>query len=144
VDPDAFLRKNIPYDGRRPSIALGSLKVARIEELNVMLVDDLDGGRATETVAFALEGSNYEIDLSKRNADKLRRALRPYLESGRKVRRGPQSRAAKGTRRSGTGHSEDYDRAEVRAWAKSHRIKVAPRGRISNDIVERWRQSNGG
>jgi hypothetical protein len=116
--------------------------VARIEELNVMLIDDLDGGRATETVAFALEGSNYEIDLSKRNADKLRRALRPYLESGRRIKRGPQSRTAKGARRS-TGHSEDYDRAEVRAWAKSHRIKVAPRGRISNDVVDRWRQSNG-
>jgi hypothetical protein len=118
--------------------------VARIEEVNVMLIDDLDGGRATETVAFALEGSNYEIDLSKRNADKLRRALRPYLESGRRVKRGPQGRGAKGTRRSATGHSEDYDRAEVRAWAKSHRIKVAPRGRISNDVVERWRESNGG
>jgi Lsr2 len=118
--------------------------VARIEELNVMLVDDLDGGRATETVAFALEGSSYEIDLSKRNADKLRRSLRPYLESGRRVKRGPQGRAAKRASRASAGHTEDYDRAEVRAWAKSHRIKVAPRGRISNDIVERWRQSNGG
>ncbi len=118
--------------------------MARIEELNVMLIDDLDGGRATETVAFALEGANYEIDLSKRNADKLRRALRPYLESGRRVKRAGPGRAAKTARRSATGHSEDYDRAEVRAWAKSHRVKVAPRGRISNDVVERWRQSNGG
>lgn len=118
--------------------------MARIEEVNVMLVDDLDGGRATETVTFALEGSNYEIDLSKRNADQLRRALRPYLESGRKVKRGPGGRAGTRARRSAAGHSEDYDRAEVRAWARSHRIKVAPRGRISNDVVERWRESNGG
>jgi hypothetical protein len=120
------------------------LKMARIEELNVMLIDDLDGGRATETVAFALEGANYEIDLSKRNADKLRRALKPYLESGRRVKRAPGGRATTKARRSTSGHSEDYDRAEVRAWAKSHRIKVAPRGRIANDVVDRWRQSNGG
>jgi hypothetical protein len=118
--------------------------VARIEELNVMLIDDLDGGRATQTVAFALEGENYEIDLSKRNADNLRRALRPYVESGRRAKRAPQSRVGKRTRRPASAHTEDYDRAEVRAWAKSNRIKVAPRGRISNDVVERWRESNGG
>jgi len=107
------------------------------------MVDDLDGGRATETIAFALEGANYEIDLSKRNADKLRRALRPYLESGRKVKRGTDGRTTKRARHSADGRSEDYDHAEVRAWAKSHRIKVAPKGRIANDVVEKWRQSNG-
>ncbi len=117
--------------------------MARLEEVTVSMIDDLDGGKATETIAFALEGANYEIDLSKRNADKLRRALRPYLESGRKVRRGPDRRTTKSARRSATGHSEDYDRAEVRAWAKSHRVKVASRGRIANDVVERWRESNG-
>jgi hypothetical protein len=117
--------------------------MARIEEVNVSMIDDLDGGRATETITFALEGTNYEIDLSKRNADKLRRSLRPYLESGRKVRRGADGRSTRKPRRSSTGRSEDYNRAEVRAWAKSHRIKVAPRGRISSDVVERWRQSNG-
>ena len=117
--------------------------MARIEEVNVHLIDDLDGGRATETIGFALEGANYEIDLSKRNADKLRRVLRPYIESGRKVRRGAERESARKTRSSTTGHSEDYDRAEVRTWAKAHRIKVAPRGRISNEVVERWRQSNG-
>lgn len=34
---------------------------------------------------------------------------------------------------------EGYDRAEVREWAKAHRIKVAQRGRIANDVVERWK-----
>jgi hypothetical protein len=55
--------------------------LARIEELNVSLIDDLDGGRATETIAFTLEAASYEIDRSKRNADKLRRSLLPYVES---------------------------------------------------------------
>jgi hypothetical protein len=116
--------------------------MARIEELTVTMIDDLDGGRAAETVAFSLEGANYEIDLSKRNADKLRRTLRPYIESSRKVRRGTVGSGAR-RRASSSSRSENYDRAEVRAWAKSHRIKVGPRGRIANDVVEKWRQATG-
>ncbi len=30
----------------------------------VQLVDDIDGGAASETVVFALDGTTYEIDLS--------------------------------------------------------------------------------
>lgn len=121
----------------RPERWLGR-QMARIEEVTVTMIDDLDGGAATETIAFALEGADYEIDLSKRNAAKLRRVLKPYVEGGRKVRRGSGSRTSGKSVR-----TEGYDRAEVRAWAKSHRIKVAPRGRIASDVVERWRHSNG-
>ena len=39
------------------------------------LVDDLDGGDADETVKFSLDGVQYEIDLSKKNADKMRNAV---------------------------------------------------------------------
>ena len=35
------------------------------------LVDDLDGGDAEETVKFALDGIQYEIDLSEENAARL-------------------------------------------------------------------------
>jgi hypothetical protein len=34
-----------------------------------------------------------------------------------------------------------YDRTEVRAWAKANRVKVSPRGRIANDVVEKWRKA---
>jgi hypothetical protein len=37
------------------------------------LEDDLDGGPADETMRFALEGAEYEIDLSKKNARAFRR-----------------------------------------------------------------------
>ena len=73
--------------------------MARIEEVKVTMIDDLDGGPATETIGFALEGANYEIDLSKRNAASLRRALKPYLEAGRKVRRRSDGRSSKSARR---------------------------------------------
>jgi len=44
----------------------------------VRLVDDIDGGEADETVAFDLDGKNYEIDLSENHAAKLREVLAPY------------------------------------------------------------------
>jgi hypothetical protein len=121
---------------------IGEIQLARVEEVTVTMVDDLDGGSASESIAFALEGASYEIDLSKRNAEKLRHALKPYLEAGRKVKRS-KGRRPNSKARSASSRSEDYDRAEVRAWAKSHRIKVASRGRISSDVVERWRHSSG-
>ena len=59
------------------------MTVARIEEVTVSLIDDFDGTEASETVKFALDGKTYEIDLSKANANELRRTLRPYIERSR-------------------------------------------------------------
>ena len=51
----------------------------------VELFDDLDGGRADETVVFALDGVEYEIDLSKSNATALRDVLAAYIAHGHRV-----------------------------------------------------------
>jgi hypothetical protein len=116
--------------------------VARIEEVTVSLIDDFDGTEAAETVKFSIDGKSYEIDLSKGNANELRRTLRPYIDRSRTARRAPAARRAGGSGRRGPSRrSEGYDRTEVRAWAKANRIKVAPRGRISNDVVEKWRNA---
>lgn len=82
------------------------------QKVEVLLVDDLDGGAAEETVSFAVDGRAYEIDLSKKNATKLRKALAPYQENARRARaagRKSTGRAAGGRERS----------AEIRAWAKT-------------------------
>jgi hypothetical protein len=115
--------------------------VARIEEVTVSLVDDFDGTEAAETVKFSLDGKSYEIDLSKTNANELRRTLRPYIDRSRSARRSATARRGASGRRGPARRSEGYDRTEVRAWAKANRIKVAPRGRISNDVVEKWRKA---
>ena len=57
------------------------------QKVEVRLEDDLDGGPAEHTVTFALDGKDYEIDLSNSNAEKLREALRPYVATGRKASR---------------------------------------------------------
>ena len=51
----------------------------------VTMIDDLDGGKAAETVGFSLDGSRYEIDLSARNAKALRKVLAPFTEAARLV-----------------------------------------------------------
>jgi hypothetical protein len=118
--------------------------MARLEEVTVRLVDDFDGTEAAETVKFAIDGKTYEIDLSKSNANELRRTLRPYVDRARGARRASSARRTKSAPTgSGTRRPEGYDRTEVRAWAKANRIKVSPRGRISNDVVEKWRTAVG-
>ena len=45
----------------------------------VTLVDDLDGSDADETVEFALDGREYEIDLTADHAKALRENLADYV-----------------------------------------------------------------
>ena len=63
------------------------------QKVQVLLVDDLDGTEATETVAFGLDGSSYEIDLSSGNASKLRKELAHYVEHARKASGQPRRRS---------------------------------------------------
>jgi hypothetical protein len=44
------------------------------QKVTVELEDDLDGGPAEETVRFGVDGLDYEIDLSKKNAAALPQA----------------------------------------------------------------------
>ena len=55
------------------------------QKVQVVLVDDIDGGSADETVSFSLDGAAYEIDLSAANAAALREAFAPYVGTARRV-----------------------------------------------------------
>jgi nucleoid-associated protein Lsr2 len=57
------------------------------QKVVVSLVDDLAGGTAEETVAFGLDGRDYEIDLSSANASKLREAVATFVAAARPTRR---------------------------------------------------------
>jgi hypothetical protein len=98
------------------------------------LTDDLEGGKAVETVTFGVDGLMYDIDLSARNAKALRGALDQYVAAGRRV---PGARVRKAAGRSDTGH----DPAAVRAWASSNKIKVSTRGRISADVLAQYQDA---
>jgi hypothetical protein len=98
------------------------------QRVQVVLEDDLDGGKADETVTFGLDGSTYEIDLSKKNAAKLRDALSAYVGSGRRIAGRRSNGRARGRGRSGS------DSADIRAWAKENGYEVSERGRISAEV----------
>jgi len=53
------------------------------KKVTVSLIDDFDGKQADGTVQFGLDGVSYEIDLSEKNAKKMREGLRPWVDAGR-------------------------------------------------------------
>ncbi|MGA4840394.1 histone-like nucleoid-structuring protein Lsr2 [Streptomyces sp. G45] len=109
------------------------------QKVQVLLVDDLDGGEADETVTFALDGKSYEIDLTTANADKLRGLLEPYLKGGRRTG-GRSSGRGKGRSAASSG---SQDTAQIRAWAKDNGFEVNDRGRVPASIREAYEKANG-
>jgi Lsr2 len=98
-------------------------------------VDDLDGSPAAETVSFGLDGQTYELDLSKRNAAALRRALDRYIGAAQ----GGGGKKPRGSRARGTSDgSRGYDIAQLREWAGANQIQVPARGRIPQTVVEQF------
>lgn len=110
------------------------------QRVNVVLVDDLDGSDAVETVSFALDGVDYEIDLNEQHASELRNALSLYVGHGRRTGgRRRTSSAGGGTRRaSGAGSSDGPSAAEIRAWARENGHEVPERGRVSAEVREAY------
>jgi len=110
-----------------------------------ILIDDLDGSTADETVKFTLDGVQYEIDLSKKNAAKLRDVFATYTTAARKAGRGGVvvgGRAASARNRGGTTADRDQNRA-IREWAQGKGIPVSDRGRIKQEIVDRFNAEAG-
>jgi Lsr2 len=98
----------------------------------VILEDDLDGGKADETVEFGLDGAAYAIDLSDDNAKKLRGALDGYISKARKV---------SGKRSTSRKASSAVDVKAVRAWAASNGIELSSRGRVPASVLQQYRSA---
>lgn len=107
------------------------------QKVITLLTDDLEGGEADETVLFALDGRTYEIDLSEKNAKKLRKALESYVSAGRRTKAD-----SAGKRRGAASANRNVDTAKVRAWAKDQGYDVNERGRIPQDIQEAYRKAS--
>src|SRR5690242_1292536 len=98
------------------------------QRVNVVLVDDLDGSDASETVSFAIDGVDYDIDLNDKHADELRKAMAVYVGHGRRTggrRRG--GRRSRAVANGGSGASA----ADIRAWARENGWEVPERGRVA-------------
>ncbi|MDF5752472.1 Lsr2 family protein [Spongiactinospora sp. TRM90649] len=107
------------------------------KQIKEIFIDDLDGGEATSTTKFGLDGDEYEIDLSERNEETLRKALAPYINAARPVRRERVGRKVKGSGVLTPALTRQRSK-EIREWAKQHGLSVSERGRIASNVVEQY------
>jgi hypothetical protein len=108
------------------------------QKVNIILVDDLDGGSADENVKFGLDGVNYEIDLSAANATELRSSLERFIGAARKAS-GSSGRTARAKAPTG---GRSHDSAQIRQWARENGYTVNSRGRIQAEIQEAYQKAN--
>jgi nucleoid-associated protein Lsr2 len=101
------------------------------------VTDDLDGSNGAETVTFGYEGRSWEIDLSKKNRSTLERALKPYIDAGRKTA-GGRGRRPNPARRGRGRSTSGLDLVAIRDWARQQGYTVADRGRISAEITDAY------
>ncbi|BEP14827.1 iron-regulated nucleoid-associated protein Lsr2 [Acidothermaceae bacterium B102] len=102
----------------------------------VTITDDIDGSAAAEEISFSYRGTAYTIDLSKKNAAALDKALKPYLAAATKV----PTRAVAATRgrRPSVRVAAKTDVAAIRAWAAEQGHTINTRGRIPKPVVDAY------
>ena len=104
-------------------------------KIHVELLDDLDGSPASQTVRFALDGSEFEIDLTDEHAAQLRDVFTEFTGAARR------SRAQTG-RQAKPNASNGVDVKAVREWAHAQGISVNPRGRIAQQVIDQYIAAN--
>lgn len=107
-----------------------------------ILEDDIDGGEASETITFALDGVSYEIDLNEENAQRLRDAMAPWVGSARKVQ-GRRTARTGGSASRTTGSARKEEIARIRQWGRENGWEVSDRGRLSADLEEAYAKAHG-
>lgn len=103
------------------------------QKVQVVLVDDFDGGPADQTVTFSYAGFAYEIDLSDKNAAQFADVIAPYIGHGRRT----GSAGRRGRRNTGR-----TSPAKIRTWAKEQGREVSERGRISAELRAEYEAAN--
>jgi hypothetical protein len=120
-----------------PSLSKDDIHMA--QKVLTVLTDDIDGGEASQTITFAVDGVTYEIDVNDAHAGDLRGAFDYWIGYARKVSaRGGVARVA---RRAG-GSSDKARLAAIREWARKNGKKVSDRGRIPASIVNEYDAAN--
>jgi hypothetical protein len=109
------------------------------QKIQTLFIDDIDGGDAEGTVRFGLDGAEYEIDLSAKNAEALRKAFARYVEAARRAPGSARRPSRNGRRASSSG----LKTTEVREWARAQGIEVKERGRIPAELVVKFKAATG-
>jgi hypothetical protein len=108
------------------------------QKIQTLFIDDIDGGEAEGTVRFALDGTEYEIDLSAKHSEELRDSLKNYITHARKVGGSGRHGAARAGRKPSA-----IDTVAIRAWARENGFNIKERGRVPADVVAKYREATG-
>lgn len=106
-------------------------------------VDDkeLSSGKEVQAdehdLRFSLDGVEYEIDLTAKNASKLRTIFAPYIGAGRRKASGGAGKAKAAPALPKPSALREHNQA-VREWARSEGIEISDRGRIPARVEERY------
>jgi hypothetical protein len=125
------------------------LEIATMEEatmartVQVQLLDDIDGGKADETLTYGLDGTSYEIDVSAEHAEKLRASLAKFILKSRRVGRGRLAATARTRGGAAPARSDRAQNQAIRDWAKTKGLDVSDRGRIPANIIEQYEAEAG-
>ena len=112
------------------------------QKITTLFIDDIDGGAAEGTVRFALDGTEYEIDLNAKHSDELRSALGRYVTHARKVGGGTR-RTGRIPGRAGRGSGSVLNTTEIRNWARENGFDIKDRGRVPADLVAKYQAATG-
>jgi hypothetical protein len=131
-------------------------------KIRTLLIDDLDGSPAERTVRFALDGQDYETELSVPHLLELTESLGKYIGAARIVANGhARGRGKRGRKTPGRavtppspGRAPEtvlaapdmhVDRDAIRQWAQANRpdLDVKARGRVSAAAVSAYNAARG-
>ncbi|MGW8329857.1 histone-like nucleoid-structuring protein Lsr2 [Streptomyces sp. NPDC055897] len=107
------------------------------QKIVTIYTDDLTGEESTEaaTHQIVIDGVAYEVDLAPDSYDKLMEAVNPFLQAGRRVRRGTKTVPARPV-------GGNSDTASIRAWAKERGYDINGRGRVPAEIREAYNKAH--
>lgn len=129
---------SVRFAARRSGVTTELKANHMAQKVQVLLVDDLDGGEADETVSFALDGTTYEIDLTDEHAAQLRDAFAPWVGAARRAGGGRAGARPAGRSRSSSGGADRERVQEMREWARNNGHKVSERGRLSAAVTQAY------
>jgi hypothetical protein len=111
------------------------------QKVQTLFIDDIDGGEAEGTIRFALDGTEYEIDLSAKHSEELRSAIGQYVGHARKV--GGSARRAGRPAGRAVRANPALNTTEIRNWARENGYDIKDRGRVPADLVVKYQAATG-
>ena len=109
------------------------------QKTQVVLVDDVDGSEATQTISFAYQGVKYEIDLNDDHAAAIEESFNDWIQAARKVTgRSASTKNASIPRSTSRPGTSSRDLNAVRSWLRENGYEVSDRGRIAQMMLDAY------